>query len=197
MKNLAQIILAIGVISMVGSLGCSKAVKYERYSSKDTEINLVMDYVSGWLFSESRGAENSYAQVIFYEPLRKDKNIKAGMVVTVRDSSKIALDPLSVDSVADELLSRREKLKDMKLLARTKNTVLGSEAVTVVLSYKTLDKLNSIDDKLTPVKEKVVIFRNNNKFYTVRYQNTEKEFGVFNQAFSHILKTAQFKVVNK
>jgi hypothetical protein len=182
---------------MVGSFGCSKAVKYERYSSKDIEINMAMDYISGWLFSESRGAENSYAQVIFYEPQRKDKNIKAGIVVTVRDSSKLNLDPLSVDSFVDDLLSRRGKLKDMKLLSRSKSTVLGSEAVSVLLSYKTIDMLNNINAKLVPVKEKVVVFKNNNKFYTIRYQNMEKEFNVFNKAFSHILKTAELRTVNK
>ncbi|MCX5708023.1 MAG: hypothetical protein NTY14_03465 [Candidatus Omnitrophica bacterium] len=139
MKNLAQIILAIGVISMVGSYGCSKVVKYERYSSKDIEINMAMDYISGWLFSETRGAEKSYAQVVFYEPQRKDKNIKAEIVVTVQDSSKLKLDSSSVESFVDDLLSRREKLKDMKLLARAKNVVAGSEAISVLLSYKTID----------------------------------------------------------
>jgi len=197
MKYSAKIILAIGVISMVNAYGCSKAVKYERYSSKDAQIGMAMDYISGWAFSESRGAGNSYAQVIFYEPQRKDKNFKAGIVVTAQESSKIKLDPLSVESFADELLSRREKLKDMKLLARTTGTALGEEAVVVILSYQTMDKLYSVDAKLIPVKERIVVLKKNNKFYTIRYQNTEKEFEEFNKAFSHILGTAEFKAANK
>jgi hypothetical protein len=197
MKYSAKIILAIGVISMVGSYGCSKVVKYERYSSKDAQINLAMDYVSGWAYSESRGAGNSYAQVIFYEPQRKDKNLKAGIVVTVQDSLKLKLDSPSVESFIDDLLSRREKLKDMKLLARTQSSALGSEAVVVMVSYKTMDKLNSVDAKLIPLKERIVVFKNNNKFYTIRYQNTEKEFDEFNTAFSRIIKTAELKTANK
>jgi hypothetical protein len=197
MKYSTKVILAIGVISMAGSFGCSKALKYERYTSKDAQISMAMDYVSGWAYSESRGAENSYSQVIFYEPQRKDKNLKAGIVVTVQNSLKLKLDPSNVDSFVDELLSRREKLKDMKLLKRVKSTILGSEAAVATLAYKTIDKLNSIDAKLIPVREKIVVFKNNDKFYTIRYLNTENEFDKFDKAFSHILKTAELKTISK
>ena len=185
--------LLIGVIYMFSYYGCSSGLKYERYSSKDSKINITLDYVSGWLYSEHRGSQGSYAQVLFYEPTRKNKDFKAGMVVTVKDSSKIEVNPLSVEAVADDLLAKRLKLKDAKVLLKSKIRFFKTDAINVELSYKTLDKLYSVNAELIPVRERIVIFKRGDKFYFLRYENTDDEFDKFSKAFNHIIKTLRFK----
>ena len=95
--------LMIGVIYMFTHYGCSPAFNYEKYSSKDSKLNITLDYISGWLYSEHRGSHGSYAQVLFYEPTSEGKAFKAGIVITVKDSSKIEAGTFSLEAVADDL----------------------------------------------------------------------------------------------
>jgi len=173
--------------------GCSEPIRYEKYSSRDAEINLSMDYISGWLYSESRGSAGSYAQVIFYEPKREDKNLKAGIVVTVQDEARVQPGSFDISAFADAFLERRGKFKDMEVLSRSQGKLFGEESITLELTYKSLDKLQSADAALVPVKEKIVVLHRGGKFYSFRYINTDREFNRFARAFSRILKTVEFK----
>ena len=191
MPNKIFVYAVIGGLFMIGCNGCASGLGYEKYVSKDPKLNISMDYISGWLYSEHRGAQDSYAQVLFYEPDRKDKSRKAGIAVTVRDMSKVEFDPLSVEAAADDLLKKRLKLKDAKILSKSKIELLRTVAVDIKLTYKTLDKLYSTDAKLIPVKERIITFNRGGKFYTVRYENTAEEFERFEKAFSHCIKTLE------
>ena len=90
--------LLTGVISMVGGYGCSEGVKYETYVSKDPKLNVTMPYIKGWSFRESRGSYDSYAQVVFYQPQDNDKSRKAGIILTVKESAKVAFSPLTIEA---------------------------------------------------------------------------------------------------
>lgn len=185
--------IIIGAIAMFNLFGCSSNVKYEKYSSKDSEINIAMDYISGWLYSEHRGSYNSYAQVLFYEKGDEKKIFKAGISVNVRDISKLETRPATIEAVADDLKSKRMKFKDSMLVSNGNLKVSGENAIVMDFSYKTLDKLYDVTAKLIPVKEKIVIFKKDNKLYTVRYENTAEDFKGFEKAFSHILNSIIFK----
>jgi hypothetical protein len=193
-KKMLFTYLIIGVISMLSGQGCSSGLKYEHYSSKDPAINITMDYISGWLYSEHRGSYDSYAQVTFYEPPdRKEKVYKAGIIITVKDSAKVEVKPPTVEAYAEDLLAKRMKFKDAKVLSRSKVKLLETDGLDIELSYKTLDKLYNVDAKLIPVKERVIILKKDDKFYILRYQNTEEDFDRFSKAFSHIIKTLKLK----
>ena len=185
--------IIIGAIAMFNLFGCSSNVKYEKYSSKDPEINIAMDYISGWLYSEHRGSYNSYAQVLFYEKGDAKKIFKAGISVNVRGISKLETRPATIEAVADDLKSKRMKFKDSMLVSNGNLKVSGENAIVMDFSYKTLDKLYDVTAKLIPVKEKIVIFKKGNKFYTVRYENTAEDFKGFEKAFRHILNSIAFK----
>ena len=172
---------------MIMRYGSFDNVKYEEYSSKDPELNITMDYILGWRYSEHRGSYNSYAQVQFYG--LKEKDFAPSMVVTVEHSSKVKFKPLTVEGMADDLITKRMKLKDAKVLSRSKMKLLGSQAMDIALTYKMLDKLYATDPKFIPFKERVVIFRKQDKFYTLRYMNPEEEFKKFDKAFYHCIKT--------
>jgi hypothetical protein len=183
----------IGAIAMFNLFGCSSNVKYEKYSSKDPEINIAMDYISGWLYSEHRGSYNSYAQVLFYEKGDEKKIFKAGISVNVKDMSKLETRPATIEAVADDLKSKRMKFKDFILVSNGNLKVSGENAIVMDFSYNTLDKLYDVTAKLIPVKEKIAIFKKGNKFYTVRYENTAEDFKRFEKAFSRILNSITFK----
>lgn len=185
--------IIIGAIAMFNLFGCSSSVEYEKYSSKDPEINIAMDYVSGWLYSEHRGSYNSYAQVLFYEKGDEKKVFKAGISVNVREESRIEIKPAAIEAMADDLKSKRMKFKDSKLISQRDSDAAGENAIVMDFSYKTLDKLYDVTAKLIPVKERVVIFKKGSKFYTIRYENTAEDFKRFEKAFSRMLSSVKFK----
>lgn len=192
MKLEKYLCLIAGVILMVNLFGCS-GVKFEKYTSKDPLINITIDYISGWQCNETRGSSNSYAQAMFFPFIKGQKSPRAIMVVTVKDSSKINLTPPTVEAAAEDLLTKRMQFKDAKVLSKSKMKILDTEAMVLDLSYLTLENLLNVDSKLTPVKEKVIIFKKNNNFYFLRYENSAEEFDKYNSAFAHIVNTIKIK----
>jgi hypothetical protein len=195
MRNRAKkicVFILIGVIYMVNIYGCTGSSEYARYSSKDQELNLTADYIRGWLSREHRGPNNSYASVLFYED-KKDKGFKAHISITAKSSSTAEVSPSTLDAYTDDLIAKRLKFKDAKVLSKSKIRLLGTLASSIELSYKALDKLYTVDAKLIPVKERVVILKKADKFYVLLYQNKEEEFKKFSKAFSHIIKTLKLK----
>lgn len=190
-KNRKNLLLIIGVIFMFYSYGCGENLKYERYSSKDPEIGVEADHVSGWLFSEMRGEGNSFAQVVFYEPKKEGEVSKTGMIITVVKAADVKFQPLTVEGMAEDLTSKRLKFKDASVLAKEKTKILGEEAWDILLSYKTLESLYA--SKLIPVKERIFLFKKGDKFYSVSYQNTEEDFERIQGAFLHLVKSLKIK----
>lgn len=185
--------IIIGAIAMFNLFGCSSDMKYEKYSSKDPEINISMDYIPGWLYSEHRGSYNSYAQVLFYEKGDENKAFKAAISVNVRDASKLKEPPAAIEAMADDLKSKRMKFKDFVLVSEAGSKILGENAIAMDFSYKTLDKLYDVAAKLIPVNEKVAIFKKGGKLYIVRYENTAEDFKKFEKSFKHMLTSLKPK----
>lgn len=192
LKITVVIVIITGGIFMMGNR-CSGlgSLKYEKYSSEDPELNITMDYISGWRYSEHRGSYGSYAQVQFYGAVKKD--FAPSIVVTVERSSKVTFKPLTIGAMADDLIAKRMKLEDTKIVSRSKIKLLGGPAIDITLTYKKPDKLRSMEVKLIPFKEHLVIFQKDDRFYTLRYMNPEKEFEEFLRAFDHCIKTLRLK----
>jgi hypothetical protein len=85
MKKLLILFIA-GAVCMTGISGCSDQMRFERYSSKNPDLSLSMDYISGWRFSEHSGEKNSYDGVVFFENKKGDVP-KALIGLTVRPGS--------------------------------------------------------------------------------------------------------------
>ena len=188
------IFLTLGAMCMLICSSCGKlGFKYEKYSSKDPDLGIAMDYLSGWHFAEQRGSYGSFNQVVFYDAGDKNKGYRGSMVVTVKNSSKIDLSSPTVEAAVEDLLGKRMKFKDAQVLSRTPMTFLNTKATNILISYKTLDNFESLDAKLIPIKERVIIFKKNDKFYIIRYENRIEQFDKFSKAFSHIIKTLKLK----
>lgn len=181
------IFLMIGVITMMNFFGCSQKLKYENFSRQDAELNLSLDYPAGWLAKEHRGS--NYLQVIFAEPKRQDKIFKAAIIVTIKEEPPA----MTLEAVAGDLLQKRRQFKESKLLGKSKKRLpnLNTEVVELLLSYRTLERLYQYkkDAKIIPLKERIALFKEGAKIYTVTYLNTREEFNRFNPAFTHSLKT--------
>lgn len=185
--------LLLGVICMINNYGYAEDFKYEEYSSKNPELNFTLDYILGGLHSEQAGSKNSFSQVVFYELSGRGQASGAAMVVTVEKSQNLEINPLTVDTRAEDILNRRLKFKDAQILSKDKKKILGLPALDIKLSYKTLDKLYSIDAKLIPVTERIIIFKRQDRFYTLRYENKAEEFDKFSLAFDHLVSSLKFK----
>jgi hypothetical protein len=85
------------------------------------------------------------------------------------------------------------KFKDGKSLGKTKVRLPAGEAMDISFSFKAMDKLYSIDAKLTPVVERMIILKNGDRFYTVRYQSREEVFDKYGKDFSHMIRSLRFK----
>jgi len=180
---------------MNGSCGSQEGaadVTFERYSNKDPECDVTLDRISEWRHSAARGAYEPYTQVVFYEPARPGKKIKAEIVLTIADSSKSNVTP-TLEGMKTDLLARRQELDDEKVLSESPGKLGDLDTVLVELSYKNVDSLNNLNASLVPMREKVLMFMRGGKFYYLRYMNTEDDFAQFDAAFSRIVQSLRFK----
>ena len=187
------IIILVGVVGMIVFNLKKDSFSYERFISKDAELNIEMDYLSGWRYSETRGAFDSYVEVKFIGPQRESGIFSAIMTVLAKRSSKVESKPANIDTMADEWEKGRLKFKSSKVISRSKTKIHNQEGIDLELSYMTLDKFDQLDAKLIPVKERIVIFKKDNKFYVARYLNIAEEFDKFDKAFYHCVKSINFK----
>jgi len=183
-------IVLIGAIAML-NLGCGyEGLKYARYSSKDPELNISVDYLADWNFREHRGL--NYASVLFFER-SQDKKLKAIIDITVKKSASVKPEMSTAALMADKFIAQKLKFKDAKLVARQRMSLGYAQAENILLSYKAPDKLHSLDTKFITVNERLIIFKRGDNFYILRYENTKKDFDKFDKAFMHCVSTLQFK----
>jgi hypothetical protein len=176
---------------MVSLYGCANSFKFERYASKNPEMNIAIDYIAGWYHKEHRGDNNSYVGVVFYEN-RKGNVPKALIGLTIKKSSKVKVQYHTLEEFADNLLSKRLKFKEARVLSKTKVQLSGVEAISIELTYKSVDQLYVVEPKLISMQERVILFKRNDKFYTLRYENTTQEFSKFAKAFTRISASIKF-----
>ncbi|MFH0838828.1 MAG: hypothetical protein V1893_01405 [Candidatus Omnitrophota bacterium] len=193
-KILVIFLLIIGVAIMCTGCGNSADFKYETYSGKDPALDITMDYIAGWQYTEHRSVVSGFAQVSLVEfPEKKGKILRAGMSVAIKESTKVKVASPTVENVTEDLIEKTLKFSNAKVVSQTKTKLLDEKAIDVLFSYKTLDKFHRIKSTIVPVKERIIICKKNNKFYTVRYINTAGDFDRCNKAFSHIIKTIKLK----
>jgi hypothetical protein len=189
------VFLLLGATYMVTCNGCSGAGRYKKYSSADPRLNITMDYISGWEGKETRGANNSYFDVYFGEPWDKagTKTRRAFMEVTSFQGQKPASGIPTISTVADGLMDSELKFKDCKLLSKAKVRLPAGEAMDLAFSFKSPDKLYSVKAKLMSAKERIVVLKNGDWFYAVRYQNWEEVFDKYDKEFTHMVRSIRFK----
>jgi hypothetical protein len=194
MKHIFLVVLFIlGATVMLINSGCSGDYRYSEYSSKDADIGIKMDYPFGWKDIERKGAYGSFAQVQFVEPDAEGHELRATMVATVKKSKDLKFKPQTVEAAAEDIISKRLKMNDSRLISDSDKRLFGQNARYIELSYKALVDEESIKERLCPVKEKIIIFRIEDKFYFLRYLNTKEEFNKFDKAFYHCVKSIRFK----
>jgi hypothetical protein len=175
------------------SFGCAGKPEYVSYASKDPEINATMDYLAGWSVSHERGAGDSYAQVIFTEPTKVRKPIRAIIVLMVKKESKIDVHPATLEGLENDFLSKRLKLKNAKVLSRSRMPLFGMMASDLQFSYRMPENPESLVLKFISLQERIVFFKKGDCFYYVRYVNTDEEFKKFEKNFMHCVQSLQFK----
>jgi len=185
-------LLFMGAILMAGLSGCADNFKYERFTSRNPNFKLTTDYVSGWEPVMQAGSWGSFLQAVFYEPEIIGKVSKAYMAFTQRDSDKVDFSPVTLQGLEDDLLKKRSAHKDMVVVKRSKTMLSGAAAVNLELTYRAL--VNELSTTpIMPVRERIVILKKGDKFYTLRYMNLTDDFAEFDPAFHHCIKSIKFK----
>jgi|GEM_PF-1798489 len=187
-------VVSTGVMTMMSCRGYpqSEKIAYESYETKDPQIGVVTQKIVGWSASESRGSYEPYAMVVFYEPRREEKGFRAEMIIAVTDSAKTAVAP-TLEAMVTDLLARRQQLTDYRLISRSEGKVFDAQASVVELSYNVPASLNALERRLTPIREKVVLFVRGARLYQVRYVNTEDEYPRLEEAFERLLASLAFQ----
>lgn len=181
-----------GVMGMCICCGCSSNVKYDTYVSKDPVLGVELEYVSGWKVSEQHGSSGSFVQAVFLAPRAKGDTSKgAAMVVTAEPGSKVKA--ASLDAFVEDLVSRRMKFADAKIVSRTAARVGGLAASDIRMTYRSVDKLYSAGSKLVPFTERALVVMKGATFYTIRYENNSASFGQFEKAFEHMVRSIRFR----
>jgi len=165
--------------------------QYDKYSSKDSHINAEMDYISGWRFVEARGSYNSYAMVQFIGEIKGD--FAPSFKLKVTESSKVSFEPSTIESMADDLENKRMQFADAEVISRKNRKFLGLPAIDIILNYKKPDKLRNFEAKLVLFKERVLLFKKDERFYALNYVNPEIEFKTYQKAFGHCLQSFKLK----
>jgi hypothetical protein len=190
-----SIIMAIimGATIMYISCGCSNNRQYARYESKSPEFDIIFEYIAGWDRSEQKGSRGSFIQAALYEPAAGQKKIRANMVITIEPAAKVQIDPGTIEAYIQDIISRRMHFKDAKPVSKKTARCAGQPAIELVLEYQVLDNPESLNAVYVPVKERVVVFKKNDAFYTIRYAHDTNKFNTFAKAFEHMLASIQFK----
>lgn len=187
-RYLDTMVLLVAASMLLACGGCKNtAYLYQHFQSKGAPVRLAMAYPDGWMSAENKG--KGYWQVIFSEPKNKDKVYKAAMILTVYEAGD------TLAHAADAIAQRRMNYKEAGLVSRKPARILGQEAVELVLTYKTLDRLYIYDQKnvnLVRVKERILVFKIGAVVYVARYENTLEEFQKLNNVFSYMLTTVKF-----
>jgi hypothetical protein len=79
------------------------------------------------------------------------------------------------------------------LLSKAKVRLPAGEAMDLAFSFKSPDKLYSVKAKLMSAKERIVVLKNGDWFYAVRYQNWEEVFDKYDKEFTHMVRSIRFK----
>ncbi len=176
---------------MMNTYGCAENFKYEQYSGKNPELDFTLDYISGWTASEQSGSKSNFSQVVFYPPRGQAPNTV--MSVTVENAEEVGIKPASIDARAQDILNRRLKFEESRVIKNDKVTFKSLPASEILLSYKSPGTLWSLEQKLINVTEKIIVFKRNEKFYTLRYESKSEDFDKSSKAFEHLADSLKFK----
>jgi len=185
--------LLTGAIGMAAYSARQEDGKYDNYVSKDQELSLAMDYPLGWFFGESRGSSGKYAEVSFYGPKGKDKKPVAYIAVTVIAFARAEFEPKTAQGLAEDLIQKRLLLPQAKLLSKSVVKLLDTEAISISLSYQSLDNLYKVNPNFIPTEEKILVFYKNDKFYIMKYSNIAEDFKNLEPAFDHCVQSLRLK----
>ena len=195
MKTYLKIFM--GIIAVSGGMimsnhdGSCSGSRYEAYSSQDPEINVTMEYPSGWQYQEHRGSYGSYAQVQFYGEVQD--GFAPSIVLTVEREEKVSFAPLTLEGMADDLAGKRMKLAEAQILSKTNTTILDVPAVDMTWTYKQPRELYSIDLTQIGFQERMIIFQKDGRFYTLRYVNPQAVFADYEEDFARSIETFLLK----
>lgn len=175
--------------------GCSDGFKYEKYTANDPMLGLKVEYLKGWIHGESRGSNDSYAEVFFGEP-PKDKSaiFRPFMNIVARDTTLLGAGAKDLGGIADIIISKNIKIHRANEIStqRARIKLPAGEAVESSFEFETFDKIYTVGSSKIKVVEREVVLVKDSKAYILSYRNRQEDFGKYSRAFDHFIRSLQF-----
>lgn len=150
-------------------------------------MGISMDYIEGWKFLERAPKDKGYLGVLFVKPNTTGKfeiYIEAKAVDITAGPGVKQLSELVEDQIQKDM-----KFADAKLLYKKDIKLLGEKAIDYEVSFKLIDSLHRLDAKRIPQRIRMVSVKKGERLYFLKMQVREEDYGRYNKAFSHIIKS--------
>jgi hypothetical protein len=95
--------------------------------------------------------------------------------------------------IAEEAVARHAKLDDFRDLGRAREEIAGRPAIVVDLAYSLRLPLKSREARQTPIRERRVVFRQDDLLYEIVYSAAEAEYLTWLPAFETVLRTLRIR----
>ncbi len=95
--------------------------------------------------------------------------------------------------IAEEAAARHAQLDDFRDLGRTSEEIAGRPAIIVDLAYSLWLPLKSREARPTAIRERRVVFRQNDEFYEIVYSAAEGDYLPWLPAFETVLHTLRVR----
>lgn len=166
---------------------------FDRYEGRIKEANIAFDYPSGWFLSESSGAYEKYREVGFYERRASEKKVSACIKVTIVSEEKAEFNPRTVAGMAEDIKSMRLLLPEARFLSAHQEELCGEMAAVLGFEYELPARLYQLNSPSVLMREEIVIFEKNARFYVLSYSNTAGDFKRLATDFQHAKESLEIK----
>lgn len=166
--------------------------KFATYTPKSEGLDFAFSYPQVWKVSESKGRTERYSQIHILGPSNIEKTMKVSITLTAYSIEGLKKYS-GLERYCDEYISKREKLKNFKLLNKIHKAFKDISVIHIDISYDARLPLYSANAKDVSIESKAILFERNGCLYDFAYQNDKGGFKRYYPIFEKVLQSLKFK----
>ena len=180
MRIILLIILNVFILSCVWA-----GDDYAKHFTTKFSNNFVVDYPKTWKVSEIKDNVAGLSNVIFTQI--NHTGILQGYISISESKSGSS----SLEAFAKDILARRVKLKDMKVISNKAVTCAGIKGKDIILSYIGRDRLEGPANVVTII-QRLIVLEKGDSFFTFKYESPKNSYDSKSGDFDHMLQSVVF-----
>ena len=152
-----------------------------------TPSGLSLSFITiGWEVREN--IKDNFVEVFIAGPRNRADTFTTSIAVWGRAERDQTPEMLSKDYI-----NRHRPLPGFQTLAQARGTLAGSEAVEVEITYKMPLPLNNVNAQMSPIRERRIFLKRDEKIYELVYAATEEDYESWLPAFQTLVRTFTFR----